>query len=199
MGPRGPPLLTRASQPFEKSRYSTFIAESASIGNEMLLGDYMVQTASTREEKLFYLGQQLETIRATFFRQVSSPSSSCACTKVKARGEPLSGEAITEQYCRLLKRYYGEAEGVMKIDPAYCVEWTFVPHFYFGFYVWQYATSIAGAAELTERIQGADAAQARTRFIALLKAGGSDHPYTLYRQAGVDLARPAPYRALVAA
>ena len=190
-------LLTQGSQPFEKSRYSTFIAESASIGNEMLLGDYMVRTAGTRDEKLFYLGQQLETIRAAFFRQVQFAEFQLRLHEMKARGEPLSGEAITEQYCRLLKRYYGEAEGVMKIDPAYCVEWTFVPHFYFGFYVWQYATSIAGAAELTERIEGADAAQARTRFIALLKAGGSDHPYTLYRQAGVDLARPEPYRALV--
>ena len=125
-------LLTRASQPFEKSRYSTFIAESASMGNEMLLGDYMVQTARTREEKLFYLGQQLETIRAAFFRQVQFAEFQLRLHEMKARGEPLSGEAITEQYCRLLKRYYGEADGVMKIDPAYCVEWTFVPHFYFG-------------------------------------------------------------------
>ena len=104
---------------------------------------------------------------------------------------------MTEMYCGLVRKYYGEAEGVMKIDPAYCIEWAMVPHFYRNFYVYQYATSMAGAASLTADIlkQGAPA---RARFLELLKAGGSDYPYDLYKRAGIDMAQPAPYRALAA-
>jgi oligoendopeptidase F len=97
----------------------------------------------------------------------------------------------------MLKRYYGEEQGVMKIDPTYCIEWASVPHFYYDFYVWQYATSMAGAAELTDAIlkQGVPA---RTRFLDMLRAGGSDYPYELYKKVGIDMATPAPYQALVA-
>jgi len=190
-------LLTDASQPYEKSNYPTFIAESASIGNEMLLNDYMVAHAKTKAEKLFYLNAGLDSIRGTFFRQVQFAEFELQIhTEVEA-GRPLSGERLTEMYCGLLKRYYGEEQGVMKIDPAYCIEWAFVPHFYRDFYVWQYATSIAGAAELTDAIlkQGAPA---RARFLDLLRAGGSGYPYELYKKAGIDMATPAPYRALIA-
>jgi len=86
---------------------------------------------------------------------------------------------------------------VMKIDPAYCIEWASVPHFYYNFYVYQYATSMAGAAELTDQILK-EGAPARERFIKLLSAGGSDYPYELYKRAGIDMATPAPYRALAA-
>ena len=190
-------LLAQANQPFEKANYSTFIAESASIANELLLSDYLVRTATTRENKLFYLGQQLESIRTTFFRQVQFAEFQLQMHDLRERGQPLSGATLTENYCALLRRYYGEAQGVMRIDPLYCNEWTYVPHFYFGYYVWQYATSMAGAAQFTEEMEGTSSAPARDRFLAMLKAGGSDHAYALYRRAGVDLAEPAPYQALL--
>jgi oligoendopeptidase F len=104
---------------------------------------------------------------------------------------------MTEMYCSLLKKYHGDAEGVMKINPDYCIEWAFIPHFYYGFYVWQYATSMAGAAEFTDAIEH-EGAPARDRYIAMLKAGGSDYAYALYKKAGLDMATPAPYQALVA-
>ncbi len=85
----------------------------------------------------------------------------------------------------------------MKIDPAYCLEWANIPHFFFNFYVWQYATSIAGAANLTDAILK-EGAPARTRFLNLLQAGGSEYPYELYKKAGIDMATPAPYEALAA-
>jgi len=113
------------------------------------------------------------------------------------KGEPLSGERMTQMYCTVLRKYYGEAEGVMKIDPEYCIEWAVVPHFYYNFYVYQYATSMAGAAELTDQVLK-EGAPARDRFIKLLSAGGSDYPYELYKRAGIDMATPAPYRALAA-
>lgn len=190
-------LLTKDSQPYEKSNYPTFIAESASIGNEMLLNDYMVAHAASREEKLFYLNQGLDSIRSTFFRQVQFAEFELQIHEEIEAGRPLSGQRLTQIYCGLLKRYYGEEQGVMRIDPAYCIEWAFVPHFYRDFYVWQYATSMAGAAELTDAILK-EGAPARARFLDLLRAGGSGYPYELYRKAGIDMATPAPYRALVA-
>ncbi|MDQ2733635.1 MAG: oligoendopeptidase F family protein [Pseudomonadota bacterium] len=190
-------LLAQAQQPFEKARYSTFIAESASIGNEMLLNDYMVNNAKSRDEKLYYLGQGLESIRTTFFRQVMFAEFQLQMHEEVEQGRPLSGERLTQLYCTLLRRYYGEAEGVMKIDPLYCTEWEYVPHFYYGYYVYQYATSMAGAAEFTDAILK-EGAPARDRFLTMLKAGGSDYGYELYKRAGIDMASPAPYQALVA-
>lgn len=190
-------LLTTANQPYEKSNYSTFTAETASIGNEMLLNDYMVKNAKTKEEKLYYLGEGLELIRTTFFRQTMFGEFQLAIHEEVEKGNALSGEGLSKIYCGLLKHYYGDDKGVTKIDPAYCVEWAFIPHFYYGFYVYQYATSMAGAAALTKEMETNDP-KARARFIDLLKAGGSDYPYDLYKKAGLDMATPAPYQALIA-
>jgi oligoendopeptidase F len=190
-------LLTAKNQPFEKANYSTFIAESASIANEMLLNDYMVAHARTKEEKLYYLGEGLESIRGTFFRQVMFAEFELSLYEEIEKGQPLSGARLTEIYCGLLRKYHGEAEGVMRIDPAYCIEWAFVPHFFYNFYVYQYATSMAGAAEFTDAIvkEGRPAAE---RFLTMLRAGGSAYPYELYKRAGIDLAAAGPYQALVA-
>lgn len=190
-------LLADESQPFEKSNYSTFIAETASIGNEMLLNDYMVAHAKTKNEKLYYLGEGLEAIRTTFFRQVMFAEFQLAIHEEMEAGRPLSGERMTSIYCDLLKKYYGEAQGVTKINPTYCAEWAYIPHFFYGFYVWQYATSMAGAAQLTDDIVH-EGGPARDRFITLLKAGGSDYPYNLYKKAGIDMATAEPYQKLIA-
>jgi oligoendopeptidase F len=188
-------LLTKANQPFENSNYSTFIAETASIGNEMLLNDYMVAHAKNDAEKEYYLGQALELIRGTYFRQTMFAEFQLALHEAIERGDTLSGEKMTNMYCGLLRKYYGEAKGAMKVDPAYCVEWAYIPHFYYGFYVYQYATSMAGAAQFADAIER-EGAPARDRYIAMLKAGGSEYPYTLYKEAGLDMASPVPYEAL---
>jgi len=190
-------MLDDETQPYENSNYSTFIAETASISNEMLLNDYMVAHAASKEEKLYYLGQGLELIRTTFFRQTMFGEFQLAIHEAVEKGDALSGKKLSDIYCGLLKHYYGADKGVSKIDPAYCVEWEFIPHFYYGFYVYQYATSMAGAAAFTQAIE-TNQPGARDRFIAMLKAGGSDYPYTLYKKAGLDMATPAPYQALVA-
>ncbi len=190
-------LLANAAQPFEKAGYATFIAESASIGNEMLLLDHLTARATSREEKLALLTESMERIRTAFFRQAMFAEFQLALNQEVEAGRALSGARLSELYCGVARRYYGEAEGVMTIAPTYCVEWAYVSHFFRGYYVWQYATSIAGAAQFAEAI-AREGAPARERFVNLLKAGGSDYPYTLYAKAGVDLARPEPYRALVA-
>jgi oligoendopeptidase F len=190
-------LLVHDAQPFEKADYSTFIAESASIGNEMLLIDYMVAHAGSRAEKLYYLGVALDQIRTTFFRQVQFAEFELRIHEEQEAGHALSGARMSQMYCGLLRKYYGEADGVMHIDPAYCIEWAYIPHFYRDFYVYQYATSIAGAAYMTDAILK-EGAPARDRFLTMLRAGGSDYPYQIYQRAGIDMATPAPYQALVA-
>jgi len=112
-------------------------------------------------------------------------------------GEPMSGEAFTKAYCDILKRYHGASEGVVAIDDAYCVEWAYIPHFYSEFYVYQYATSIAASSLFVQKV-GAGEPGALKRYLDLLRAGGSDYPYDLVKAAGVDLATPAPYQAIVA-
>ena len=190
-------MLDDETQPYEKSNYSTFIAETASISNEMLLNDYMVEHAKSKEEKLFYLGEGLELIRTTFFRQTMFGEFQLAIHEEVEKGHALSGKRLSDIYCGLLKHYYGDDKGITKIDPAYCIEWAFIPHFYYGFYVYQYATSMAGAAAFTSAIENKEPG-VRERYIAMLKAGGSDYPIALYKKAGIDMASPAPYQALVA-
>jgi oligoendopeptidase F len=189
--------LTNHTQPFVTSDYATFVAEIASTVNEELLLDRMLKAARTDDERLLYLGSALEQLRGTFYRQAMFAEYERSIHADVDAGTPLTGEALTKKYCELLKRYHGTAEGVMAIDDAYCVEWAYIPHFYNAFYVYQYATSIAAASLFARRIRDGEPG-ALERYLTLLRAGGSDYPYELVKTAGVDLASPAPYRALVA-
>ena len=103
---------------------------------------------------------------------------------------------MTEIYLDLLKKYHGHDEGVMTIDPAYAIEWAYIPHFYFNFYVYQYATSISGGTMFAERMLSGDET-ARDDYINTLKAGGSEYPHPLLKKAGVDLTSELPYQTLI--
>jgi oligoendopeptidase F len=190
-------VLANSAQAWENAGYSTFIAETASIMNEMLLQDLVIREAQTDEEKLFYLGSGLEALRGTFFRQTMFAEFELAMNEAVAAGEVLTGAKLSSLYLELLRRYHGHDLGVVTIDPAYALEWAYIPHFYYDFYVFQYATSITAAAGLAEKIVSNDPLAQRD-FIQLLKAGGSNYPYELMKKAGVDMATAAPYRALVA-
>ncbi|MDN3919056.1 oligoendopeptidase F [Roseateles violae] len=189
-------VYTNAAQPFETADYATFLAEIPSTANELLLADYMVANSKNRSEKIFALSQELENTRTTFFRQAMFAEFELAAHEAVEKGEAITGEQLSKIYLDLLKRYHGDAQGVMKIDPLYGVEWAYIPHFYRDFYVYQYATCISAAAFFAEGIAQGDTAL-RERFFGLLKAGGSDEPYKLAAAAGVDLATPEPYRALI--
>lgn len=188
--------LASQAQPYELAGYSLFMAEIASTANEMLLTDHLVANAKTRQEKLFYLGQSLEGLRGTFFRQTMFAEFELATHDAVERGEALSGAKMKDIYCGLLKKYHGDAEGVLKIDEKYCAEWAFIPHFYRPFYVYQYATSISAGTYFAEQI-AKGGAKARDNYLKVLKAGGSEYPYPLLKKAGLDMASPAPYQALV--
>jgi oligoendopeptidase F len=189
-------VLANGEQPWETAGYSTFIAETASIMNEMLLQDMVIEEAKTDDEKLFYLGIGLEALRGTFFRQTMFAEFELKINQEVESGNVLTGAKLSSMYLELLKRYHGHDQGVITIDDLYAIEWAYIPHFYYDFYVFQYATSIAAASNLAKKIRTGDQ-QAQQDFIHLLKAGGSDYPYELMRNAGVDMATPAPYRALV--
>ncbi|MEO6928554.1 MAG: oligoendopeptidase F [Casimicrobiaceae bacterium] len=189
--------LANRAQPFATAQYATFIAEIASTFNENLLLDHMLKQAKTDDEKLFYLGTALENLRGGFFRQAMFAEFERNVHARVDRGEALTGEEMTKTYCDILKRYHGVDAGVMQIDPVDCVEWAFIPHFYNAFYVYQYSTSLAASSLFAQRVTASEPG-ALTRYLTMLKAGNSDYPYDLVKTAGVDLASPAPYQALVA-
>jgi oligoendopeptidase F len=189
--------LANRAQPYPTSRYPIFIAEIASTCNEALLLDYVLKNAKDDDERLLYLGSALEGLRGTFFRQAMFAEFERDVHARVDKGESLTGAKLTRIYDKILKEYHGDAEGVVKIDDKYAVEWAYIPHFYNSFYVYQYATSIAASSLFAEAILKGEPG-ARERYLDLLKAGGSDYPYELVKRAGVDLATPAPYQALVA-
>jgi oligoendopeptidase F len=186
-------LLAKSRQPFETSDYATFTAEIASTTNEQLLARYMRTNARSRDEKLFYLGQQMEQFRATFFRQTMFAEFELRIHDMAEAGEGLSGERFTALYLELLRKYHGSG---MEIDPLYAIEWAYIPHFYRTFYVFQYATSVSGAVFFAQSVLNGGAPQ-RERYLDALRAGGSDYPTEILRRAGLDMTTPAPYQALI--
>jgi oligoendopeptidase F len=189
--------LSNAAQPFVTSDYAIFVGEIASTFNEALLLEHVLKNAADDNERLLYLGSALENLRGTFFRQAMFAEFEREVHARVDRGEPLSGDKLTRIYGEILRRYHGDRGGVVKIDDLYTVEWAYIPHFYRPFYVFQYATSIAASSLLADAVLKGEPG-ARERYLKLLSAGGSDYPYELVKEAGVDLASSAPYRAVVA-
>jgi oligoendopeptidase F len=189
-------VLANRAQPAALAQYSTFIAEIASTCNEALLLEHMLKVAADDKERLFYLGNALEQLRGTFFRQAMFAEFELRIHEEVEKGNALSGESLTRIYADILRRYHGDAQRVLKIDDLVTVEWAYIPHFYRAFYVYQYATSISAAQAFADRILAGQPGAMDT-YLGLLKSGASDYPYDLVRRAGVDLATPEPYRALI--
>ena len=191
-------LLAGESQPFPTSSYAIFIAEIASTLNENLLVHRALAEARNDRERLALLGERLESLRTTLFRQTMFAEFELAIHERAEKGEALTGEALTAAYLQLVRRYYGHDKGICTVPELYGDEWSFVPHFYYDFYVYQYATSLIASTALTKAIldeQARGGIAARDRYLALLSAGGSDFPVTLLAQAGVDLTTSAPFLA----
>jgi oligoendopeptidase F len=186
-------VFANKAQPYEMADYPIFLAEIASTMNEQLLSRYMQSTAKTKAEKLFYLDQLMELLRGTFFRQAMFAEFELQMHDTVEKGGALSGDGLNEMYLALLKKYPGDA---VIIDPVDASEWAYIPHFYYNFYVYQYATSIAASAYFSEQVlAGGD--KARDNYLNVLRAGGSDYPTATLMKAGLDMTSPAPYRALV--
>jgi oligoendopeptidase F len=190
--------LAAKAQPYATWRYPTFVAEVASTLNENLLVHTMLDEAQDDDERLFLLGNELELLRTTLFRQVLFAEFELRIHESVQNGEPLTGEALDRLYLSLLRTYYGQDEGTCDIDPRYASEWAFIPHFYYDFYVFQYATSVVASVALADGIRS-EAAQhpARTprrdRYLQMLSAGSSRYAYDMLKDAGIDLATSAPF------
>jgi oligoendopeptidase F len=193
--------FSNAAQPFPTADYSIFVAEVASTFNEALLNRRMLAEAATDQERLFLLGTYLDQMRATMFRQTMFAEFERDIHARAEEGRALTGEWLSERYLEILRAHHGHAEGVMEIPDLYGIEWAGVPHFYYDFYVYQYATGIIASTALSEAVLagGEDGARARARYLTFLSSGGSDHPLELLRAAGVDLETPEPYRRAMAA
>ena len=189
-------MLANAAQPYATADYPIFTAEVASTTNEALLIDHMIDNADSRQEKLFYIGQALESLRGTFFRQAQFAEFELALHEAAEAGKSLSGKRISGMYRKILDRYYGVADGVTAIDRRMAIEWAYVPHFYYNFYVYQYATSIAAGEYFASHILAGDT-DVRDAYLAALSAGGSASGYEILKNAGVDLATAAPYNQLI--
>jgi oligoendopeptidase F len=186
-------LLANKNQVYEKSDYPLFLAEIASTCNEQLLAAYMVANAKTKQEKLYYLGMQLEGMRGTFYRQAMFAEFELAAHDKAEAGEGMSGEKFSAMYLDLLKRYHGPK---VAVSDSYASEWAYIPHFYSSFYVYQYATSISAASYFARAILKGGAKE-RDNYLTVLKSGGSDYPTEILKRAGLDMASAAPYQAII--
>jgi oligoendopeptidase F len=183
--------LSNKAQPFATASYPIFVAEVASTFNEALLIDHMLRNISDKAARLSLLGNYLENIKGTVFRQTQFAEFELRAHEMAEKGEPLTGEALDTLYAEITKKYYGHDKGVTVVDDFVAHEWAFIPHFYRTYYVFQYATSFTASAALSEKVLAGDP-QATRRFLAFLGAGGSKYPIDLLRDAGVDMTTGEP-------
>jgi oligoendopeptidase F len=183
--------LSNKTQPYPLADYPIFVAEVASTFNEALLIDYMLKSIQDDKTKLALLGNYLEGIKGTVFRQTQFAEFELRAHEMAEKGEPLTGDSLSKLYADITKKYYGHDKGVCVVDDYIANEWAFIPHFYRNFYVYQYATSFTASAALSEKVLAGDPA-ATKRYLAFLSAGGSKYPIDLLRDAGVDMTTDEP-------
>jgi oligoendopeptidase F len=183
--------LSNKTQPYPLADYPIFVAEVASTFNEALLIDYMLKTITDDATKLSLLGNYLEGIKGTLFRQTQFAEFELRAHEMAEKGEPLTGDALSKLYADITKKYYGHDKGVCIVDDYIQYEWAFIPHFYRNYYVYQYATSFTASAALSEKVLAGDAA-ATKRYLTFLSAGGSKYPIDLLKDAGVDMTTDEP-------
>jgi len=179
------------TQPYATASYQTFVAEVASTFNEALLMDYMLKQIKDKPTRLALLGNYLENAKATVFRQTQFAEFELRAHEMVEKGQPLTGDALSKLYADITRKYYGHDKGVCIVDDYIQHEWSFIPHFYRNFYVFQYATSFTASAALSEKVLAGDPA-ATKRYLTFLSAGGSKYPIDLLKEAGVDMTTDEP-------
>ncbi len=173
-------------QPYLYADYKIFVAEVASTLNENLLVDYMLNNAESREEKLYLLNYFLEGFRGTVYRQTMFAEFEKTIHQQVESGESLTSQSMKNIYRKLNKKYFGEQ---LVIDDKLDYEWARIPHFYYNFYVYKYATGYSAATALAEKIES-EGKEAADNYLDFLKAGGSDYPLNILKNAGVDMEKP---------
>jgi oligoendopeptidase F len=179
------------TQPYPLAGYPIFVAEVASTFNEALLLDHMLKTITDPDRRLSLLGNYLEGIKGTVFRQTQFAEFELRMHEMAQKGQPITGDALAKLYMDITKRYYGHDQGVSIVDDYIAHEWSYIPHFYRSFYVFQYATSFTASAALVDKVKAGDP-EAVKKYIAFLSAGGSKYPIDLLKDAGVDMTTDEP-------
>ena len=182
---------SNTTQPYATADYQTFVAEVASTFNEALLLDHMLTKIKDDDTRLSLLGNYLENAKSTVFRQTQFAEFELRMHEMGEKGQPITGDALSTLYTDITRRYYGHDAGVTVVDDYVAHEWSYVPHFYRDFYVFQYATSFTAAEALSARVLAGDAA-ATKRYLTFLSSGGSMYPIDLLKEAGVDMTTDEP-------
>lgn len=190
-------FYSNKNQPYPTADYSTFVAEVASTFNEALLINKMLKEIKDDDTQLSLLMNYLDGVRQTVFRQTQFAEFELRMHEKAERGEPLTGDALSELYGDILKKYYGHDKGVCDVNDLYTVEWAYIPHFYYNFYVYQYATSFTASTALTEKVLSQEEG-AIDKYIEFLSSGGSDYPINLLKKAGVDMTGSEPFEKTIA-
>jgi oligoendopeptidase F len=183
-------MLSHEAQPFIYSSYTIFVAEVPSTLSEALLLDHLLRKTTDARERVVLLQHAIDNITSTFYTQVMFADFELQAHRMVERDEPITSDILNELYLGLLRGYYGDS---VDIDPLAAGTWARIPHFFnTPYYVYQYATCFASAAQLAKEIPAA-----RDRYLQLLAAGGSDYPMELLKRAGVDLSKPDTVRAVI--
>ncbi len=188
--------LSNKNQPYVTADYSIFVAEVASTLNEAFLMDHMLEKYTDDDIRLFLLGQRLDGYRQTLFRQTLFAEFEWRIHQMAEEGTPLTGDSMNELYLGLLKKYYGHDEGVCTIDELYAVEWAYIPHFYYNFYVYQYATSLTASTSIFNRIKAEMAKgdnKTRDAYVKMLSSGSTKYPIDLLKGVGCDMTTSEPF------
>jgi oligoendopeptidase F len=185
-------VFTNRNQPFHYADYSTLAAETASTSNEEILLTYLLRRTRDPETRLWLLNQRLENIRLTIFRQTMFAEFELRIHEHAEKGEPLTADFLDGLYADLVKAYYGPDYAMGKDD---AIEWAFIPHFFYNFYVYTYALGLTSGISIAQQIdqKGKPGLDAIERYKKnLLSAGGSQPPLVILRNAGVDLETQKP-------
>jgi oligoendopeptidase F len=182
-----------AAQPFETAGYSPFVADAPSLTNEMLLADYLIAHARTRDEKIIALSNEIDLLRSSCFGPVTYAAFELKVHEAADKGEPLTSKVFAQTYCDLVRKFDGTAEGVMNVDERACASWQNLFFVYFDFYIYRYINATSAAAYFTEAVERGDV-EVRGKFFEMLKSGGSDDPAVLLKRAGFDPSSPDAYR-----
>ncbi len=185
--------LTATNQPYPYANYSIFVAEVASTINEALLLDYLIQNAKSKEEKLALIEKNLSQMTFTFYRQTRFAEFEQAAHERTEKGEALTPDILSEMYGEMYKNYWGPD---MVVDEEENYTWARIPHFYYNFYVYQYATSFAASQALVAQVKE-EGQPAIDRIINFLSSGSSKYPIDVLKDAGVDMNSPEVVLAVV--
>lgn len=184
-------LLSRQNQPYHYSQYSIFVAEVASTFHEELLLSHLLTQVKSKEQKAFLINQKLDDMRATLLRQTMFAEFELKIHNFAEQGMPLTPGLLKAEYRKLNEEYFGPD---VHVDEEVDIEWARIPHFYYNFYVYQYATGISAAHALIDKVL-AGGEKAREDYLTFLSSGCSRYPIEVLELAGVDMRTPQPVEA----